>query len=53
MIQTYEFGLSELLQSHGMTTDVGWPKEALGVSPGHRLGARRLVPDAGGPASRS
>jgi hypothetical protein len=34
VIQTYEFGLSNLLQGHGMTTDVGWPKEALGVSPG-------------------
>ena len=34
MIQTYEFGLSELLQRHMITTDVGWPKEARGVSPG-------------------
>ena len=33
VVQTYEFGLSELLHRHGMKTDVGWPKEALGISP--------------------
>ena len=32
VIQTYEFGLSELVQSHGMKTEVGWPKAALGIS---------------------
>jgi lipopolysaccharide biosynthesis protein len=34
VVRTYEFGLSDLLQRHAMTTDVGWTKEALGVSPG-------------------
>ena len=48
VIQTYEFGLSELLQSHGMTTEVGWPKEALGVSPAPDSVLGALVPDAGG-----
>ena len=44
VIQTYEFGLSELLQTHGLTTEVGWPKEALGIDVRHRLGARRRGP---------
>ena len=31
VIQTYEFGLSNLVQQHGLTTDTGWSKEALGI----------------------
>ena len=32
VVQTYEFGLSELVRSHGLKTEVGWPKSALGIS---------------------
>ena len=31
VIQTYEFGLSDLVQQHGLTAEVGWPKEDLGI----------------------
>ncbi|MBF4768356.1 hypothetical protein ISU10_11315 [Nocardioides agariphilus] len=32
VIQTYEFGLSQLVQQHGLSAEVGWSKEALGIS---------------------
>jgi lipopolysaccharide biosynthesis protein len=31
VIQTYEFGLSELVHSHGLSAEVGWTKDALGI----------------------
>jgi hypothetical protein len=31
VIQAYEFGLSDLVQQHGLRAEVGWPKEALGI----------------------
>jgi hypothetical protein len=35
VIQTYEFGLSEVAQANGLTIDVGWSKEALGIPSGN------------------
>jgi hypothetical protein len=31
VIQTYEFGLSEVVQQHGLTSEMGWTKETLGI----------------------
>jgi hypothetical protein len=32
VVQTYEFGLSEVARANGLTTDVGWSKDALGIA---------------------
>jgi hypothetical protein len=31
VIQAYELGLSNLVREHGLTAEVGWPKEVLGI----------------------
>jgi hypothetical protein len=31
VILAYEFGLTDVAQAHGLVTDVGWSKEALGI----------------------